>query len=97
MTSDIRLMICVRCCSFRLLNLDTYDVSVLGAEEGTAEHTLATAYLARNPNDDKRSPQNLRGTDRRFVAFNGGIGAAQLAWLRQELQESLRWVYIYTV
>ncbi|MEW5311187.1 MAG: hypothetical protein WDW38_002922 [Sanguina aurantia] len=73
--------------SWRVIMLDGYDVSMLGwpAEH---PHTRAAAALLqlRNPhNPNKNSAEGLTGLDRRFVAFTGGIGNRQLAWLEQEL------------
>ncbi len=34
---------------------------------------------------EKNSPEGLVGVARRFVKFGGGVSAAQLAWLRDEL------------
>lgn len=59
-------------CRYRLINLDSYEVSLLGREEGGSSEgeeqaSLARAILSNNPNDDKQSPLNLVGTDQRFV------------------------------
>lgn len=93
--------------NFLFINLDTYDLSALGATAGTAvgddedeyeaeKRRLATeVYLARNPNDDKNSPLNLEGLDKRFVKFGGGVGPRQLEWLRSTLVQAERYVYIF--
>ena len=70
---------------FCFVNLDTYDISVLGSAPGSPERAEAEAYLRRNPNKDRNSPLGLEGLDKRFVLFNGGVGAPQLAWLRATL------------
>ena len=71
---------------FRVVMLDSYDVSVLGWPEGHPHREAAVALLAEhNPNANKNSPEGLQGLQRRFVAFGGGVSAAQLAWLRAQL------------
>ena len=70
---------------FCFVNLDTYDVSVLGSAPDSQERAEAEAYLRRNPNEDRNSPLGLEGLDKRFVLFGGGVGARQLAWLRATL------------
>lgn len=72
---------------FRFIVLDSYDVSVLGWPAGHSLHELATKILAdNNPNQNKNSPENMRGLQRRFVAFGGGVGKEQLEWLKDELK-----------
>ena len=75
----------------RLIALDGFDISLLGWPEGhpkrvQAEHLLAT----HNPNANKLSADGLHGAARRFVAFGGGVGEAQLAWLEATLGEARR-------
>ena len=73
---------------FLFINLDTYDVSMLGSAEGSEERTLAEQYIAKNPNEDKNSPLNLEGVENRFVLFGGGVGPRQLAWLKLVLEQA---------
>ncbi|KDO28748.1 hypothetical protein SPRG_19962 [Saprolegnia parasitica CBS 223.65] len=62
--------------------LDPYDTSVLGSRPGSAEHSACKEFLRqRNPNEDLNSSDHLDGPARRFVEYNGGIGASQLQWL----------------
>jgi len=76
----------------RLLLLDSYAVSALGRNESDAARVQAEALLASrragatgtSPND----PSGLVGLERRWVALGGGLGAPQLAWLRQQLRAS---------
>lgn len=71
---------------FCFVKLDTYDVSILGSEPESTERADAERYLQKNPNKDRNSPLGLKGLDRRFVLYNGGVGSAQLSWLRKTLQ-----------
>ena len=72
----------------KLVVLDTYDISVMGYEDCPQHpHYLQAVGLLvqNNPNLRKNSAAGLKGTMRRFVAYNGGIGKQQLAWLESEL------------
>ena len=67
---------------FRVVVLDSYDVSLLGWPAGDPRRTEAELLLqSRNPNANPNSPEGLQGLERRFVAFGGGASAQQLAWL----------------
>jgi len=84
----------------RLILLDSYAVSVVGHAAGSPQHDAAAAVLdaaraaarrrdapaPRTEND----PAGLAGLHRRWVALNGGLGAAQLAWLDGELGAAAR-------
>lgn len=52
----------------------------------------AVAFLnARNPNSNQNNPLLLgKGPEMRFTALNGGVGAAQLAWLARTLRAAER-------
>jgi len=41
-----------------------------------------------NQNESGNDPTGLRGHQRRFVQFNGGITSKQLDWLKEQLTES---------
>jgi manganese-dependent ADP-ribose/CDP-alcohol diphosphatase len=70
----------------RLVVLDGFAVSLLGWPEGHPLREEAAATLAaHNPNPNKFSAEGLVGPARRYVAFGGGLGAAQLAWLEGRL------------
>ncbi len=72
---------------FRVVVLDSYDVSMFGACDARREQ--ARALLAsKNPNENPNSPTGLEGLERRFVAFGGGVSERQLDWLRAVLTEA---------
>lgn len=67
---------------YRVVVLDSYDVSVAGGSTPANQELAASILAAKNPhNENKNSPEGLEGLDRRFVAFGGGMSTAQLAWL----------------
>ena len=68
--------------NFLIVMLDTYEISVLGYDKEHPAYKEGIALLnSKNPNAVKNSPVGLRGTDRRFCAFNGGLCKEQLEWL----------------
>ena len=78
----------------RLVALDGFDVSLMGREPGHPKRLLAEALLREsNPRNEAGgwfSAEGLSGPARRFVAFNGGLGGEQLAWLRAQLEAAER-------
>lgn len=75
---------------FRIIVLDCYEISLLGTEEDSPEHSKAWAYLSNNPNEDKNNPDGLDDYDMRFVKFNGAVSSTQLNWLESILSESVK-------
>jgi manganese-dependent ADP-ribose/CDP-alcohol diphosphatase len=74
---------------YRLVVVDTYDISTLGFPDGHPNHEEATNILKnKNPNKDKNSPEGLIDHDRRFVSFNGGLSTPQLQWLKSVLEDA---------
>ena len=76
---------------YKLIFLDNYDETILGRKEGSLKRAEAVKYLTENNAHnynagDINSPEGLRGSKRRFVAFNGGLGSKQLNWLKNELE-----------
>ena len=75
---------------WRFLVLDPYQEAIIGWEDGSTQHGAALAKLrAHNQNDVLGAcdwTAGLQGDDRRWVPYNGGLGAAQIAWMRAELQ-----------
>jgi len=78
------------CRGWRAVVLDPYDISVLGHPKGSTQWKIGAEILHRkNPETLKEGGKwlaNVRGRDRRFLPYNGAIGAVQLQWLREELQ-----------
>lgn len=75
--------------NIRFVVLDTYDIAMMGRCPDTSDKRKKAEQILEkhNPNypQNENSPQNLDGLDKRFVAFNGGIGATQLSWLKSTL------------
>lgn len=80
--------------AYRLLMIDTYEISVLGYTDILPQPTpsqLATTFLElENPNENKNSPLNLEGREKRKVAFNGGLSSRQMEWIRDVLTDCRR-------
>jgi manganese-dependent ADP-ribose/CDP-alcohol diphosphatase len=75
----------------RIVVLDSYDVSLLQRSPDSIKYQQAVALLHQhNPNypHAENSPQGMVGLHKRFVAFNGGVGPVQLAWLERTLEEA---------
>ncbi|NXD29752.1 ADPRM diphosphatase, partial [Spelaeornis formosus] len=71
----------------RLVVLDAYDISTLGADPGSLRYQEALRVLReKNPNEDLNSPEGLK--EPHFVAFNGGFSQAQLDWFDEVLKFS---------
>ncbi|GBF93106.1 hypothetical protein Rsub_05717 [Raphidocelis subcapitata] len=60
---------------WRLIALDTTDVSLFGHEEGTPNAAEARRWLGAHPTSEHPNAQT----------WNGGLSAQQFAWLRAEL------------
>jgi manganese-dependent ADP-ribose/CDP-alcohol diphosphatase len=74
---------------WRFIILDSYDISVVDPIHPTGRLAARELLRANNPNDVD-DPQadwksGLTGVDRRFLPYNGALGAAQLRWLEAEL------------
>mmetsp|Transcript_11058 Transcript_11058/g.16567 ORF Transcript_11058/g.16567 Transcript_11058/m.16567 type:complete len:421 (+) Transcript_11058:64-1326(+) len=74
----------------RALVLDTYDLCLLDRcpDSSHKRHRAHEILSANNHNypHEENSPEGLEGTNRRFVAFNGGIDEPQLEWLQHSLE-----------
>ena len=70
----------------KFIFLDGYALSLMATDEESIKEAK-TILKANNKNvDNFNSPDGLEGLQRRFVAFGGGLGKAQLKWLDQELK-----------
>ena len=75
----------------KIVVLDSYDVGVLGFMDCPDHpHFLEGKDILQqnNHNSEKNSAVGLDGVSKRFVAYNGGIGKQQLAWLDAQLREA---------
>jgi len=74
------------CPHLRLIALDTYEFSALGIDENSDVYRQSMDLIRKyNQNESPNDPTNLRGHQRRFVQFNGGITSKQLDWLKEQL------------
>ena len=73
----------------RFIIIDSYDVAKMRRCENTStKYKQANNILEReNPNypHNENSADGLVEENKRFVAFNGGVGEMQLGWLRDTL------------
>jgi manganese-dependent ADP-ribose/CDP-alcohol diphosphatase len=77
------------CPNLRIIALDTYELSALGVQNDSEVYIQAMELLKKhNQNENSNDPTGLRGHQRRFVQFNGGITPKQLNWLKEQLIES---------
>ena len=75
----------------RIVNLDTFEVGLLGYEDrpNDSNYLLAQAlFHEHNGNDDINHVEHLEGFDRRWAAYNGGVSQQQLDWLAQVLRKA---------
>ncbi|CAF0827896.1 unnamed protein product [Rotaria sp. Silwood1] len=74
------------CPNLRIIALDTYEVSALGVADDSEVYIQAIELLRKhNQNEQLNDPTGLRGHQRRFVQFNGGIASKQMDWLKEQL------------
>ncbi|GFO28649.1 manganese-dependent ADP-ribose/cdp-alcohol diphosphatase [Plakobranchus ocellatus] len=75
----------------RIVNLDTYEVSVLGYKDQPDDpnfHLAQSWIQEHNGKENVNDVDHLEGLDRRWAAYNGGVSQAQLAWLSQVLHKA---------
>lgn len=76
---------------WRVVVLDPYQRALIGfAQDDPRRQEAAELIGSKNPGVDLSGTggewfSQVDGYDRRFVPYNGGLGAEQLAWLRAEL------------
>jgi hypothetical protein len=71
------------------LLLDGTVIAAADAQWHSPAAQRAEQLLAeKNPNENKNSPEGLEGASRRWVMFNGGASAAQMAWMKDQLKVS---------
>ena len=77
------------CPHLRIIALDTYELSALGIDENTDIYKQSIELLRKyNQNESLNDPTGLRGHQRRFVQFNGGITEKQMDWIREQLTKA---------
>ena len=58
-------------------------------EEDSEVYIQSMELLGKhNQNESPNDPTGLRGHQRRFVQFNGGIASKQYNWLKEQLTEA---------
>jgi manganese-dependent ADP-ribose/CDP-alcohol diphosphatase len=81
-----------QCPQLRFVVLDSYDIAIMQrCPETSIKHQKAVSILRKNnPNYplQENSPEGLKGVQKRFVAFNGGVGEPQKMWLQNCLEKA---------
>ncbi|RUS79834.1 hypothetical protein EGW08_012398 [Elysia chlorotica] len=75
----------------RIVNLDTYEVSLLGYKDSPDDPNFLMAqalFREHNHNENVNDIDGLEGLDRRWAAYNGGVSQQQLVWLAQVLRKA---------
>lgn len=74
---------------FEFIVLNCYGLSLLGSSDDNQKNEAKAILEGVNPNvHDFNSSESMSGLEQRFVQYNGGVDAEQLAWLRQTLARS---------
>eukprot|EP00400_MALV-I_sp_L67-5_P000169 gene169-903_t len=77
---------------WRILCLDSYEIATIGFEENDPREKIARNILSKhNPKALQKNVDWFEGLPEhlhRYCAFNGGLGEAQLNWLRDELEDA---------
>ena len=75
-----------------VLVLDPYEEAIIGNSPDSVGYAAALEALQRhNPNDVLKGGgllQGLEGSARRWVTYNGALGARQREWLREQVQSA---------
>ncbi|GFS25925.1 manganese-dependent ADP-ribose/CDP-alcohol diphosphatase-like [Elysia marginata] len=75
----------------RIVNLDTYEVGLLGYKDRPDDPNFLLAqelYQQHNGRENVNDVDGLEGLDRRWAAYNGGVSQKQLVWLAQVLKKA---------
>ena len=68
------------------VQIDAYDIAVMGAMTGTRSRSAWEILEAENPNDCRAFGVNWKtgpsGPQSRFLPYNGAMGKVQLEWFR---------------
>jgi|EP00670_Eutreptiella_braarudii_P007308 manganese-dependent ADP-ribose/CDP-alcohol diphosphatase len=77
---------------WRFIVLDPYQEAIIGLPIGSAPYAKALTELQQNnPNDVLHGGDwcaGLKGDQKRWVPYNGGLGDEQLEWMQRELHEA---------
>lgn len=77
------------CPNLRIIALDTYEFSALGVKNDSEVYLQSMELLRKhNQNESPNDPTGLRGHQRRYVQFNGGMTQKQMNWLKEQLTEA---------
>jgi manganese-dependent ADP-ribose/CDP-alcohol diphosphatase len=81
-----------QCPQLRFVVLDLYDIAIRQrCPETSIKYQKAVSILRKNkPNYPllENSPEGLKGLQKRFVAFNGGVSEPQKMWLQNCLEKA---------
>ena len=71
---------------YRIVVLDTYEVSLLGYDKTDELYELADRRISENnPNSDRNCNDGMKPELQQFVCYNGGLHDNQLKWLENVL------------
>ena len=76
---------------WRFINLDSYEISLIGAVDNDMKVKAEKILADNNPNDMNGSGgwfDNLPRDKYRYVPYNGGVSPSQLQWLDTVLKKS---------
>ena len=75
----------------RIVNLDTYEISLLGYGDSPDDPNFLLAqawFREHNGRENVNDVDGLEGLERRWAAYNGGVSQQQLTWLGQVLRKA---------
>eukprot|EP01104_Vermistella_antarctica_P017016 TRINITY_DN5946_c0_g1_i1.p1 TRINITY_DN5946_c0_g1~~TRINITY_DN5946_c0_g1_i1.p1 ORF type:complete len:338 (+),score=37.77 TRINITY_DN5946_c0_g1_i1:258-1271(+) len=73
---------------WRVVMLDPYDISLLGCEANSTSYQEALSILTAHNSNNVQSTGvdwtlGMKGEDKRYMPYNGALGAEQLLWLEE--------------